>query len=314
MITCAATVAVVLNIGNNGDDETAPERPPVNDRRGLGSLEEYLEVADELDFEIVHDTTVFDRVVQNLSRANVANAAFNNIIREYEFLALFYDAPAHELNYLLNLINRLTAGMSGEQLSRAIEDIMQIYDFFQWTNEDIAIIEQMFNLREEYEDSIFWVENTFNRVTEGRHGVLTPEDVDEFFERGLDFYDIVLANQLSRRGIYTIRQILDRFLRGQSAAYIAAVIDGNSRNNLRISANMANISRFADIPSEEVIVARRLAVSTGLDITIFYDRLQEGEYIWDIELEHAKILNDRVMRSMEARGYPQRGEVEQLYD
>lgn len=93
---------------------------------------------------------------------------------------------------------------------------MEAAYFWLDTCEDISIIEQIYNKKSEYEGGKFWVENAYNDVTEYIHGELSVDDVNHYLEAGAAAVDIQNANVLSRRGVYTIQQILDRIIGGET--------------------------------------------------------------------------------------------------
>ena len=93
---------------------------------------------------------------------------------------------------------------------------MEAAYFWLDTCEDISIIEQIYNKKSEYEGGKFWVENAYNDVTEYIHGELSVDDVNHYLEAGAAAVDIQNANILSRRGVYTIQQILDRIIGGET--------------------------------------------------------------------------------------------------
>lgn len=53
-------------------------------------------------------------------------------------------------------------------------------------------------------------------MTEYIHGELSVDDVNHYLEAGAAAVDIQNANVLSRRGVYTIQQILDRIIGGET--------------------------------------------------------------------------------------------------
>lgn len=92
------------------------------------------------------------------------------------------------------------------------EDVIDVTNFWLDTNEDISVIGEIYQLRERYSDSMFWIENAFNRVTDNKYGELTSDDIGNYIKLGLSIDDISTANVLSRKGVYTIQEILQKRL------------------------------------------------------------------------------------------------------
>lgn len=108
---------------------------------------------------------------------------------------------------------------------------MDIYSFYLTTNEDISIVKQIYDMVFDGEpitnrDIVF--ENAFNKITNNKCGVLTEDDVLNYLEKGLTVSDISKANILSRKGILTIQQILDKLINGTSWETIVKTVYGEA--------------------------------------------------------------------------------------
>lgn len=121
-------------------------------------------------------------------------------ILNYVYAIEKYAATDEEQNYLHDLIlNGADADM-----------VRRIYAFLQDTDYSVDMVEEMYNIALDiYEDDEFWVETAFNKATGNIHGVLDKEQVTAYIEQGLTAEDITAANVLCRKGVYTIREILD---------------------------------------------------------------------------------------------------------
>lgn len=86
--------------------------------------------------------------------------------------------------------------------------LMYIYQFWITTDEDISIIEDVYNMFvENYEEDMrlpqnkdLWFEGIFNNLTGGKYGRLTSDEIDEYLQNGMSIEDIEIAEYLSRRG------------------------------------------------------------------------------------------------------------------
>ena len=146
-----------------------------------------------------------------------------------------------ELSYLTGLL----------QKGYDMNWVAEIYEFWLTCGEDIPIIEQIYLASETQEiDGRYWVEETYNRVTNNIHGVLDSIAIGHYIESGLTIADIERANVLSRKGTYTINQILDNILSGSTwaevvnAVYQQPVVPANT---LAIdAAGLARLSKRAN--------------------------------------------------------------------
>lgn len=116
-----------------------------------------------------------------------------------------------ELSYLTGLL----------QKDYDMNWVAEIYEFWLTCGEDIPIIEQIYLASETQQiDGRYWVEETYNSVTNNAHGVLDSIAIGNYIESGLTVADIERANILSRKGTYTINQILDNILGGSTWAEV----------------------------------------------------------------------------------------------
>lgn len=111
----------------------------------------------------------------------------------------------HEMKYFENLID------SGTSLN----GLMSVYHFWTTTNEDFEMIGMLCEYEYRYSGD-HWVENAFNTITDNKTGVLTGDDIQIYYDKGLTYDDIYTANVLCRKGKYTINELLERRLNGKS--------------------------------------------------------------------------------------------------
>lgn len=126
-------------------------------------------------------------------------------ISAYKKLKKLYRPSEQELEYLDGLI----------ETGADVLTVMELYCFWLTTSEDISIIGQMYSASGQDKQD-YWMEELFNKFTETRHGVLDENGVNVYLVKGLTASDINIANVLSRRGVLTIQEILDRRVAGDS--------------------------------------------------------------------------------------------------
>lgn len=143
----------------------------------------------------------------------------NDLIYDYAYVVQIYNKSADEMNYIDSLI------YGGAD----IEDIINIYKFWLTTNETIEIVGEIYNIKNEISDK-FWIEEAFNQLTENKHGVLNSGQIKEYTDKGLVLPDIKTANILSRKGVYTINDILELKLKDVSWDEILCNIESSNQN------------------------------------------------------------------------------------
>jgi len=118
-----------------------------------------------------------------------------------------YSMPIDQQEYLAGLIEQ---GYDANWLA-------EIYEF--WTDccEDITIIKDIYDIsvEKEYCDK-YWIEEAYNDATDDVHGVLDNDAVSKYlYEYHLTPSDIIKANILSRKGDFTIQELLQKILDGE---------------------------------------------------------------------------------------------------
>ena len=109
--------------------------------------------------------------------------------------------------YLHDLINK---GYDKEQLE-------EIYNFWMTCGEDISIIEDIYTIAEDKNlTGQYWVEESYNYATNQSHGVLDVVQVGNYLAKSISREQIQKASVLSRQGVYTITEILDKLLEGKT--------------------------------------------------------------------------------------------------
>lgn len=149
------------------------------------------------------DKASADDVFESIVNCN-DEAAANNVAA---YVRLISNANFTEDE--IALINKILAkGTTPQSLSR-------VYDFWLTTGEPFEIIDQICALEDKYFNE-YWYEDAFNELTDNKCGVLDNAAVGEYLARGVTTDDLMAANVLCRKGVYTITEILDKFENGES--------------------------------------------------------------------------------------------------
>lgn len=103
-----------------------------------------------------------------------------------------------------------------------ISALIDVYRFWETTNTPFSMVNQIYSYyRDDEKQGRYWYENAFNLITENIYGVLDEEGVQGYLTSGLSRQDINAANIMSRKGVYTIQEILSLRQGGTSWAAIA---------------------------------------------------------------------------------------------
>lgn len=144
--------------------------------------------------------------------------------------------------------------------------IMYIYEFWLATNEDISIIEELYDMFvENYDEDLrlpsnkdLWFEGLFYSITGGKCGKLTREEIEEYLQGDISIDDITMAEYFSRTGT-DVHDILSEKLSNRSWSDIAASIyhipalenhDDLSNENIL---DILTLSRISDTNIVDVI-------------------------------------------------------------
>lgn len=165
--------------------------------------------AAEENFARASDAGVFSSIV------NCSDEAAAHNVAAYVRLMSGTDFSDEEIALMNKIINK---GTTPQSLSR-------VYDFWLTTGEPFEIIEQICALEDKYFNE-YWYEDAFNELTNDKCGVLDNAAVGEYMERGVTADDIMAANVLCRKGIYTITEILDKYENGESMSDIIKDVYG----------------------------------------------------------------------------------------
>jgi len=256
---------------------------------------------EELLLQNTDNGSPFDRMIRVMERTIEDPMEFNDMLFNFEFIRTVYELSDADMDFIANLIAE----------GRHMEDVIRLTYFWLETNEDIGIVREIYDIKDEFGGSGFWMDFAFNYVTNNRHGVLTDEEVNDYLEIGLDFEDIHVARVLSRQGVMTIHEILDERAEGLSFSELAAEIDSEpvqQRNrSRRVRVNRENARRHRNLRSQsDVLMSRTLSIITGEDLEVFLEAAENDESL-EIIFEYAiEYVSRDIMRTLRERGVLQR--------
>ena len=133
-------------------------------------------------------------------------------ITQYADVLVKYCLSFEEKAYIMTQLN------NGRDLSKLCE----LYYFIKNTNLSYTDIGSLYDIGQLNEFSgDYWVENAFDAYTKNEN-TLDKTEILELLDEDIDLEDIQLANVLSRRGIKTIREIIEEKKNGKEIREIIA--------------------------------------------------------------------------------------------
>ncbi|OQB13715.1 MAG: hypothetical protein BWY15_01563 [Firmicutes bacterium ADurb.Bin193] len=160
------------------------------------------------------DNTIFERINRS---GKTKNEIYEDIF-QYKKFKKMYKPASQDMAYLDALIIK----------GANIATLINIYDFWLTTSEDISIIGQIYDLSSAIAGP-YWIEDAFNQITGNRHGVLDKDGINQYLSQQITAEDIRIANVLSRKGVLTITEVLDRFAADRDWAAIVRHVEENGR-------------------------------------------------------------------------------------
>lgn len=225
------------------------------------------------------DVSLYDQMLSVMEQ-DFINNDFNNMIFNYEYIKDAYNLSDYQADYLASLVI----------IGYDMEDVIKATYFWLDTNEDISIVRKMCDLKDEYDGKSTWTENAFNEITNCKCGVLDVDGVRAYYEQGLTADDIMTANILCRKGVYTITEILDKKLAGQSFEEIKGEIAANVSGIASISLSLFEtnvLEKYSndDNPDEhdKLNETEERVLESLRDRGIYKEMLSESEMIEELK-------------------------------
>lgn len=195
----------------------------------------------------LQQTVTENPLIEQIEQIESEPAVQNDFMIMAQQMIARYHMTNEEINYLSGLYAQ------GYEL----EWLCQIFPFYITCGENISIIKDIYDtsIEQEIEDR-YWVENAYNAVTNDAHGVLNTAEVSEYYSKGMDSTQVLMANTLCRKGVYTISQILDKRVEGIEWPQIINEIWGTDINDLE------------DKSVEDIIIEKRIAVQNEFSMRL----------------------------------------------
>lgn len=167
--------------------------------------------------------------------------------------------------------------------------VLDVCRFWETTNESEALIDDiMSEYRDEYANNTYWAEDAFNKLTDNKHGVLSREEIHKLiYEDGMDTKDIAAANIISRKGVYTINDIIRLRKRAKPWSEIISTVYGVEVD-----------SKYSDVSALDLLDGIFLAKRTNKSLDYFLDNSREiKELKNDFAEEKSVVLLDKLEKT-----------------
>ncbi len=266
-----------------------------------------LHISEEVKF---NKMSKFDQMVYVMNETIENNFDFNNVLINYKYFEDGLNVSADNMDYLADLI---IDGYNGQ-------DVLKCASFWLDTNESVSIVKDMCDWKKKNSDQVdgttdFWIENAFNAVTNDKCGVLTFEDIEKYEKMGISDEDIMIANRLCRKGVYTIQEILAKLESGISMVDIAIDIEGNAPMTAHTDVEEVQVysireAKYPKAEADMLFESRQLAMLKKTPNQIYYDTTDVET---DIETELDQIvgmISDSIIDELKSGNYLRRNGTE----
>lgn len=220
---------------------------------------------------------------------------YNDMLVNYEYLREVHGLSQEDMDYIADLI------IDGCDM----KEILNLTYFWVDTNDDISIIKSMYDLKGEYAGKKDWYGNAYDRVTNAKNGSLSVEEVEEYMSKGLTAEDILAADKLCRKGVYTINQILDKRCEGQNLVKIANEIENGGlieSTMFALEDEQDNIDYNAIENPYIIVDSKEAALLTGQSQSDVLKAAAIGEDVETSFHEKRSKKFSEILRNLEARG------------
>lgn len=234
--------------------------------------------------KIIEEITIVTMDTQPGSLSADTNPALYKLTREQkkgidiqedtESYAYFLStlAPAqNEIRYIDSLI---ADGYSAKAL-------VQIFEFWKDTEEDIDIIEEVYEYRPDDLDLLYWVDSAFLGLskegkTKTKYSDLSVQEVKEYYSKGISYEDMRLIDKLSRKGTKDIKELM---LQKENNTSWYEIING-----VYEFSSDGNNEKYCSIENpDEIMASYKLAKKEKKEVIDYLEKVLNGESAVEID-------------------------------
>lgn len=121
------------------------------------------------------------------------------LIEEYAYTKFFHHMTEEECAYLYQLA----------QKDKDFYELLRVYSFWKTTTEPMKMIASIYNKCPD-ESYSGWEYKEYMELKGKADEILTDDEIDAYLESGLTEYDVIYAQQLSRKNTHSARDILNQ--------------------------------------------------------------------------------------------------------
>lgn len=164
-------------------------------------------------------------------------------IENYAVIKTTYQPTEEEIQYMTELLYQ------GSKL----EVVLETYQFWMTTNEPLERLGEIVAAwTPDDEDVMYWVDDIYNLLT-GNEDILKKEEVEEYVARNIQLEDIAVADELSRKKVLSIRQILQKRENGDS--WIAIVNQIYQGLQIQLELGAQDLEDYQNVKGYDVLRA-----------------------------------------------------------
>ncbi len=219
-------------------------------------------------------------------------------VEAYATFKISQQPTAEEIQHMANLLS------DGSPL----EAVLDAYQFWMTTNAEFSLVDQLVQAyQQEFANISYWTEEVYDSITQNPN-VLSEEDVDAYMQQGISAEDILLANELSRKNVYTIQQILTK--RQQETAWFDIIAEVYDRLNYPLVVENAKKDSYRKIQDGRYIIkAIFLSKRSGQALEEWLDmaaedtaafRMASSQYITKLYADEIDMLKARGLYELPA--------------
>ncbi|MCI9627560.1 MAG: hypothetical protein HFI90_12400 [Clostridia bacterium] len=219
-------------------------------------------------------------------------------VEAYARMKIVYQPTQTEIGKLADLLDNGTD----------FDAVLTSYKFWTTTNADISLLEQIAGTyTADMEQMMNWVDNVYDSL-KGKSG-LTVQEVKEYQEKELTREDILLADELSRKDVYTIKEILSK--REQGKDWFTIISDVYSGINIPLNLPTSKKAAYQAIEDgDSILQAVFLSTRSNQTLEQWMDLLVQGTDTFrdTVTTYHTDLVCDELKRLKAAGLYALTGE------
>lgn len=240
-----------------------------------------------------NEISKFEQLIIAMNATIADPTEFNELLMDYEYLRVVHGLSQQQLDYIADLV------IEGCDM----KDIINIAYFWLDTDDDISVIKEMYDLKGEFEGKTEWLSNAYDIVTNAENGSLSVEDVEAYYAKGITADEIITADILCRKGVYTIQEILDKRCAGQSLVEIANEIENGGLLGAVTLAGDVDVIDYNDIEDPQIITeVEETSELTGRSNADLLNSAASGENIEDVLTEKKNEKYAEIRSQLSAMG------------